>query len=82
MSGPITGRKFSRQAKWADANPQAVWAQAALRSAIKRGLIEPQPCAECGAERADGHHPDYDRPLHIIWLCRRHHRAAHRKAED
>lgn len=69
--------KLSRQQKWAAANPQARWAHMALASAIKRGLIARQPCEECGAEPADGHHPDYDRPMAVVWLCRRHHRALH-----
>lgn len=69
---------LSRQQKWALDNPQAVWAHAALRSAIRRGLIVPEPCAECGAEKVDGHHDDYDKPMAVRWLCRRHHRAMHK----
>jgi len=69
----------TRQAKWQAANPKARWAHMALASAIKRGLIERQPCEKCGAVPTDGHHPDYDRPLAVVWLCRRHHRARHAK---
>ena len=76
----MTDRKTSPQAKWAAKNQTAVWAQAALRSAEKRGLIERQPCAECGAEKVDGHHPNYTEPMAVIWLCRKHHREVHRKA--
>ena len=32
------GVKFPSQAKWRENNSQKVWAQAALRSALKRGL--------------------------------------------
>lgn len=71
--------KFGRQRKWAQANPKAVWAQASLRSALRRGLVERQPCEQCGAEPADGHHDDYDRPADVRWLCRKHHREFHRK---
>lgn len=72
--------KPSRQARWQAGNPQAVWAWQCLRSALKRGLISKEPCAVCGHERVDAHHIDYGRPLAVQWLCRRHHRAAHRKA--
>lgn len=65
------------QERWARANPQAVWAHQALRSALKRGLVIQEPCRVCGALEAEAHHPDYDRPLHVTWLCRLHHRREH-----
>ena len=73
---------YAAQARWRSANPKKVWAQRALRSAIKAGLISPEPCEVCGAEPADGHHPDYDRPMDVRWLCRRHHRAAHQGGRE
>jgi hypothetical protein len=69
---------YAAQAKWRERNPKAVWAQAALRAAIKRGIVEPQPCVVCGDPKAEGHHRDYDKPAEVVWLCRRHHRAEHR----
>lgn len=69
----------SPQAKWRAKNPKAVWAQNALRSALKRGLVQATPCEVCGTQPAEAHHPDYDRPMVVQWLCRRHHRAAHKK---
>lgn len=74
-----TASPTSPQARWKAANPQAVWAQHALRSAIRRGLVHPKPCEQCGEEKAEGHHPDYSRPADVVWLCRRCHKAAHRK---
>lgn len=71
MSSPAT--------KWKLAHPKAVWAQQALRSAVKRGLIIQQPCERCGALHAEAHHDDYDKPMVVRWLCRLHHRAVHRK---
>jgi hypothetical protein len=72
---------FARQAKWRANNPKATWAHAALRSAVKRGLVTALPCEVCGAEPADAHHDDYDRPMSVRWLCRGHHKAAHRAAK-
>lgn len=67
------------QEKWAARNPQAVWAHACLRSALKRGLIEKAPCEVCGSAEVDAHHDDYDKPMDVRWLCRRHHQAEHRR---
>lgn len=72
--------KPTPQAKWKTGNPKAVWAHQALRSALRRGLLERKPCEVCGAEKTDAHHPDYDRPMLVQWLCRLHHRAVHRRA--
>lgn len=71
--------RWARQAKWRDRNPKAAWAHSALRAAVKRGLVEPQPCEVCGAADAEAHHHDYDRPADVIWLCRVHHREEHRR---
>lgn len=69
--------KHPRQAAWRERNPQSTWAHMALRSGLRRGLVVPQPCEVCGEPRAEAHHPDYDRPLDVVWLCRPHHKAAH-----
>lgn len=51
-----------------------------LRNAVTRGkLVRPGACQECGAEgKVDGHHPDYTKPLDVMWLCRRCHMKRHR----
>ena len=72
-------RKPTPQEAWRLRHLQATWAHSATRSAIRRGLIQPQPCAVCGDPKAEAHHPDYDRPLLVEWLCRKHHKAAHPK---
>lgn len=74
-----TPNKPTRQARWQSNHPQAVWAWQCLRSALKRGLIKKRPCEVCGSEKVDAHHTDYSRPLHVTFLCRRHHREIHRK---
>lgn len=71
---------MNRQKRWQLANPQKRKAHNKLHSALRSGLIERQPCVECGKPQTDGHHENYNEPLAITWLCRRHHMAAHRKA--
>lgn len=56
--------------------PKKHRARIALGNAIRDGRVIPQPCWVCG-DKAEAHHPDYDRPLDVVWLCNTHHRAAH-----
>ena len=65
------------QAKWDERHPLAKWAHMCLASALRRGLLQRQPCEVCGEGPADGHHDDYTRPLVVRWLCRRHHQQHH-----
>lgn len=44
---------------------------------LKRGKITRKNCQICG-EYAEMHHPDYSKPLYIIWLCRKHHMELHK----
>lgn len=43
---------------------------------LKRGKIQVESCKVCG-DKAQMHHPDYSKPLEIIWLCRKHHLDLH-----
>jgi hypothetical protein len=43
-----------------------------LKRAIRNGeIIKPSYCSNCGRTncRIEGHHPDYDKPLKVVWLC-------------
>jgi hypothetical protein len=42
----------------------------------RNGLIKPEPCNICG-KKAEAHHPDYRKPLEVIWLCSKHHKEMH-----
>ena len=79
QDGQEVERQFRhpRQAKWREQNPLKVWAHASLRSALRRGLVTPQPCAICGAAESEAHHEDHALPLDVTWLCRAHHKARH-----
>lgn len=55
-------------------------ARAAVTRAIASGRLVRQPCAECGVEPAEAHHPrGYlgEARWDIEWLCRAHHEVAH-----
>jgi len=40
-----------------------------------------KPCQICGVLKVDGHHPDYKKPLEVIWLCRKHHIQIEKQAK-
>ena len=52
-------------------------AMCAVHRALRQGHISRQPCEQCGSMDVDAHHPDYDKPLEVMWLCRSHHRQWH-----
>ena len=47
------------------------------RRAIVAGRLVRQPCEVCRAAKTDAHHPDYMKPLNVVWLCRPCHRIRH-----
>lgn len=46
---------------------------------LKRGKIIKEPCIVCGDVNSQMHHPNYDKPLLVIWYCRKHHLELHKK---
>ena len=57
-------------------------ARLAVRNAVRRGKLTKAPCEVCGDPKSEAHHEDYTKPLDVIWLCRKHHRNAHRILEE
>lgn len=51
--------------------PEKAKARSNISNAIKLGKIERSVfCEECGLPaKTEGHHPDYSKPLEVIWLC-------------
>lgn len=43
----------------------------------QRGYLIPEDC-ECGSTNVEMHHPDYDLPLKVEWVCRECHLEIHR----
>ena len=63
--------------KWMRAHPDRKRAHSLLEKALMRGKLTRWPCMVCGAAKVEGHHPDYSRPLDVVWLCPGHHREVH-----
>lgn len=63
-------------ARWRNQHPERHQAQLELHRAVRLGEVIPQPCFVCG-KKAEAHHPNYDAPLDVVWLCKPHHEQAH-----
>jgi hypothetical protein len=51
--------------------------QAAIKSGI---LVRPTACSKCARSgKTEAHHPDYSKPLEVIWLCKPCHLAEHNR---
>ena len=59
--------------KYQKSNSERVkaWGKAQRKYSLK-------PCEMCGEKRTDRHHPNIEEPLNIVFLCRVHHKAAHK----
>lgn len=60
-------------------HPERHAARRAVQAALKAGALVRRPCF-CGETKVEGHHPDYSKPLEVVWLCRRHHADQHMRA--
>lgn len=74
------GRAAEQQRKARVLNRDKIRARDAVKTALRRGHLQRQPCSVCGESKAFAHHADgYAREnrLRVIWLCHLHHQMAH-----
>ena len=57
--------------------PERYAANTAVANALRDGRLVKTVCAHCGAEQVEAHHPDYARPLDVVWLCAEDHKQIH-----
>jgi len=73
-------KEEERIQRWRTKNPEAVRAHRLVKCALYRGILKKAPyCQLClkGSHRLDAHHPDYSRPLDVIFCCRACHVGLH-----
>lgn len=68
----------TRRAKYPNKNK----ARNKVSNSLRDKKIEKQPCEICGEIKVEAHHPDYRRPLHVQWLCHKHHLEIERKKDN
>jgi len=63
--------------------PERIKARQRIYYHKKAGNIIPGNCETCGTEKGiEAHHPDYNNPLEVIWLCTECHRELHRRERE
>ena len=65
--------------RYAELYPVKVKARILVAKAVKDGIIKKLPCKICGDKKTTGHHPDYSKPLKVVWLCQPHHQQEHQR---
>lgn len=81
----VTRMKSRQRTALQQVDPKKKSANKKLQQKVRSGKIQKWPaCAvpECEFDKVEAHHPDYDRPFDVIWLCRSHHRLAHYAAKE
>lgn len=71
------GYMASYMKKWYAKNKDRMIVKQRVRDAVRSGKMVKQPCHVCGELKVEAHHPDYSRPLDVVWLCKAHHREVH-----
>lgn len=82
FKSPMNKKRRNENAKKYYQDPKNTHKNAArtsTRLSIKKGVLLKKPCEVCGKKTVDAHHSDYSKPLEIMWLCREHHVAWHKK---
>lgn len=62
-------------------NPEKVSAHRRVLKAVRSGLLIKSDCV-CGESKVQAHHPDYSKPLEVIWLCASCHKLLHAKVDS
>jgi hypothetical protein len=73
----------SRQREWQLKHPEQPLAAAAIQQAVQSGrLTRPDFCTACLRTdvKVQAHHPDYNFPLMVLWLCQSCHILLHGEA--
>lgn len=70
---PNFGKGYSKEEK-----QKRIKARSILCNAVRDEKIKRLSCAVCGKNNAEAHHDNYDNPLQVRWLCRKHHQQLHK----
>ena len=68
--------------KWNEKNPHKKKAQGKVATAIRNGSLLKDVCKKCGHKNTQAHHENYNEPLNIVWLCKKHHMERHKEINE
>lgn len=68
-----------KKLNWYHNNKHKVLAHEKVKRALFKGELERKSCEQCGERKSQAHHPDYSKPLDVVWLCSRCHMREHSK---
>jgi len=68
---------YYNEEKWKKVHKIAVNAEKVIQELIRKGRVKRLPCAICGEKNTVAHHPDYAKPVEVVFLCYSHHRNLH-----
>ena len=71
------GYSTAKKKEWYSKHKDRLRVKDAVKYALRTGKLVKTPCQVCGELEVQGHHPDYSRPLDVVWLCRKHHHEIH-----
>ena len=63
---------------WKEKYPERSKAHKKVFVEIRAGRLKQVKCF-CGIKNTQAHHPDYSKPLEVVWLCKKHHMEADKK---
>ena len=72
--------RYDSYKKGREKYPEKASARRKIQYYLSKGYIKKYPCSICGDTNSQAHHPDYNYPLDVIWLCDKHHKELHMKA--
>ncbi len=81
LRGVLFGERNPQWRGGVDESPERRKARNAVNNAKAAGKITSKPCAQCGScHRLQAHHPDYSKPLDVVWLCEPCHKKLHNQS--
>lgn len=66
---------------WRERNPEKAKAHGKVFVAVRNGTLKRENCF-CGNKKSQSHHENYDKPLKVIWFCKKHHTEYHQKKRN
>ena len=63
--------------KWRAINSDKVNCHNKVARALKNGSLTKMSCEICSDTKTEAHHDDYNQPLNVRWLCKKHHMEYH-----